>query len=76
MTTLAVGVPDKAKVAFTMHSTRLVLNIGGRQVSVSPYGGSEGAKTSKTRHAWRVFLFEFLLIGSTPTNLLLSKATI
>ena len=44
MTTLAVGVPDKAKVAFTMHSTRLVLNIGGRQVSINPYGGSEGAK--------------------------------
>ena len=54
MTTLAVGVPDKAKVAFTMHSTRLVLNIGGRQVSINPYGGSKGAKTSKTRHAWRV----------------------
>ena len=43
MTTLAVGVPGKAKVTFTMHSTRLVLNIGGRQVSTNPYSGSKAA---------------------------------
>jgi len=43
MTTLAVGVPSEAKVAFVMHLTRPMLNIGGRQVSINPYGGSEGA---------------------------------
>jgi hypothetical protein len=49
MTALAVVEPSKAKVAVMMHLTLPMLNIGGRQVSINPHGGSEGAKTSKKR---------------------------
>jgi hypothetical protein len=51
LTALAVAEPSKEKVAIMMHLTWPMLNIGGRQVSINPYRGSEGAKTSKTCRA-------------------------
>ena len=50
-TVLAVAVPRKEKVAFVMHLSRMVLQFGGRQASIIPFGGSEGAKQSKKRRA-------------------------
>ena len=52
-TVLAVAVPQREKVAFVMHLSRMVLQFGGRQASYSiiPFGGSEGAKQSKKRRA-------------------------
>jgi hypothetical protein len=48
MTALAVVEPSEAKVAVMMHLTWPMLNIGGRQVSINLYRGSEGAKTTKS----------------------------
>ena len=50
-TVLAVAVPRTEKVAFVMHLSRMVLQFGGRQASIIPFGGSEGAKQSKKRRA-------------------------
>ena len=50
-TVLAVAVPQTEKVAFVMHLSRMVLQFGGRQASIIPFGGSEGAKQSKKRRA-------------------------
>ena len=50
-TVLAVAVPRREKVAFVMHLSRMVLQFGGRQASIIPFGGSEGAKQSKKRRA-------------------------
>ena len=50
-TVLAVAVPRKEKVAFVMHLSRMVLQFGGRQASIIPFGGSEGAKQSKKRRS-------------------------